>query len=98
LTFRQYGTVLTKFNPSVLWNGSFLQLGITAGDWCVAAVGAGAMLVCSLLGRTEPVRDRLARRSPHLAWGGCVALLLLTVIFGVYGIGFDATKFIYNQF
>ena len=56
-----------------------------------------AMLVCSLLGVKEPVRDRLARRSPHLAWCGCVVLFLLTVIFGVYGIGFDATKFIYNQ-
>ena len=98
LTFRQYGTVLTSFHPSVLWDGSFLQLGITASDWCVAAAGGLAMLVCSLLGRTEPVRDRLARHNPNLAWAGCVLLILLTVIFGVYGIGFDATKFIYNQF
>ena len=29
---------------------------------------------------------------------GCVVLVLLMVIFGVYGIGFDATQFIYNQF
>lgn len=98
LTFRQYGTILTRFDPRVLWNGSFLELGITAGDWLVAAAGGCAMLACSLLGRRESVRDRLARRSPHLAWGGCVLLLLLTVIFGVYGIGFDVTKFIYNQF
>ena len=98
LTFKQYGTVLTDFDLRVLWNGSFLKLGITAGDWCIAALGCGAMLVCSLLGRREPVRDRLARKSPHLAWAGCVALTLLIVVFGVYGIGFDASKFIYNQF
>ena len=98
LTFRQYGSIFTNLKLSSLWSGTFLKLGITAGDWCVAGVGCLAMLVCSLLGRTEPVRDRLAKRSPHAAWAGCVVLVLLMVIFGVYGIGFDATQFIYNQF
>ena len=54
-------------------------------------------MVCSLLGRKEPARERLARR-PGLAWGGCALLVVCMVIFGVYGIGFDATQFIYNQF
>ncbi len=98
LTFRQLGSVVTGFRPQVLWDGSFLELGIGAGDWLVAAAGGGAMLVCSLLGRRKPVRERLLDHSPHLAWGGCVLLVLLTLIFGVYGIGFDATQFIYNQF
>lgn len=98
LTFRQLGTVFTALRPQVLWDGSFLELGIGAGDWLVAAAGAGAMLVCSLLGRQEPVRVRLTRDHPQLAWGGCVLLALLTLVFGVYGIGFDATQFIYNQF
>ena len=42
--------------------------------------------------------DRLEAHSPHLAWAGCVALVIATLVFGVYGIGFDATLFIYNQF
>ena len=97
LTFRQVGTVFTTLRPQALWDGSFLELGIGMGDWLVAAAGAGAMLACSLLGRREPVRERLTRH-PHLAWGGCVLLIWLTLIFGVYGIGFDAAQFIYNQF
>ena len=98
LTFKQVGTIFTSFNPSVLWNGSFLELGITGADWAVAALGTLAMLVCSLLGRKEPMREQLVRRNPNLAWGGCVVLVLCMVIFGIYGIGFDATQFIYNQF
>lgn len=98
LTFKQVGTIFTSFNPSVLWNGSFLELGITGADWAVAAIGTLAMLVCSLLGRKEPMREQLVRRNPNVAWGGCVVLVLCMVIFGIYGIGFDATQFIYNQF
>ena len=98
LTFKQVGTIFTSFNPSVLWNGSFLELGITEADWAVAAIGTLAMLVCSLLGRKEPMREQLVRRNPNVAWGGCVVLVLCMVIFGIYGIGFDATQFIYNQF
>ena len=97
LTFKQVGTVFTSFRPSVLWDGSFLELGLSAGDWLIAALGTGAMVVCSLLGRKEPARERLVRR-PGLAWGGCALLVVCMVIFGVYGIGFDATQFIYNQF
>ena len=97
LTFRQVGTVFTSFRPSVLWNGSFLELGITAGDWCVAAVGALVMLGVSLCSRSEPLWPRLADR-PNAARGVCAALIVLTLVFGVYGIGYDATQFIYNQF
>ena len=97
LTFKQVGTIFTAFRPSVLWDGSFLELGLSAGDWLIAALGAAALVVCSLLGRKEPARERLARR-PGLAWGGCALLVVCMVIFGVYGIGFDATQFIYNQF
>lgn len=98
LTFRQLGSVVAGFRPQVLWDGSFLELGISLGDWLVAAVGALSLLACSLLGRREPVRERLLRHSPHLAWGGCLLLILCILIFGVYGIGFDASQFIYNQF
>ena len=97
LTFRQVGTILTSFRPSVLWNGSFLELGLAAGDWCVAAAGALAMLAVSLCSRGEPIWPRLTAR-PNLARGVCAALLVLTLVFGVYGIGYDATQFIYTQF
>ena len=97
LTFKQVGTIFTSFCPSVLWDGSFLELGLSAGDWLIAALGAAALVGCSLLGRKEPARERLVRR-PGLAWGGCALLVVCMVIFGVYGIGFDATQFIYNQF
>ena len=98
LTFRQVGTIFTRFRLSVLWDGSFLNMGIGGGDWVIVASGAVLMLGCSLLGRRKSVRDRLAEHSPHLAWALCALLVASTLIFGVYGIGFDATQFIYNQF
>lgn len=97
LTFRQIGTVFTRWNLSALWDGSFLDLGLTAGDWGVAACAVAALYVCSLLGVKTSVRERL-QGHPNLAWAGCTALIVLTLVFGVYGIGFDSTQFIYNQF
>lgn len=98
LTFRQVGSIFARPNPAALGNGALLELGLAPGDWAIAAIGALAMLGCSLLGRREPVRERLVRRNPNLGWGLCTGLILCMVIFGVYGIGFDATQFIYNQF
>ena len=98
LTFRLMGTVFTSFHPGVLWDGSFLALGLGAGDWVVAALGAGGMLAVSLLSRREPVREKIARRGPYWVWGACTLLALLILVFGMYGVGYDASQFIYNQF
>lgn len=98
LTFRQLGTVFTRFNASVLWDGSFLKLGIGTGDWIIALCAILLLYLCSLLGIKKSVRERLLDKNENLMWAGCVLLIVLTLVFGVYGIGFDSTQFIYTQF
>jgi len=45
----------------------------------------------------EPLRDRLARRPVLLCL--CLCLLVTAILlFGAYGIGYDASDFIYDQF
>ena len=56
------------------------------------------MLAVSLIQRRGSVRERLAERPLALRWAVFGALLLAVVVFGAYGIGFDANQFIYNQF
>ena len=45
----------------------------------------------------EPVRDKLERH-PAMEAAAIVLVLLCVMVFGAYGVGFDASQFIYNQF
>jgi alginate O-acetyltransferase complex protein AlgI len=98
LTFHQVGTIFTEGNWNVLVNGSLLELGLSAADWGVILAGVLAMLIVSLIGRSGSVREKLSKQPMALRYGVYAALFLGVLIFGAYGIGFDASQFIYNQF
>ena len=97
LTFRQWGSMVTEWNYGEIFRGGLTALNLTLADGIVIALGCVTVFVVSRLSAKERVSDRLCRR-PVLAV--TLACLLLTVIllFGAYGIGYDATQFIYNQF
>ena len=97
VTFQAVGTIFTRFDLSVLWDGSMLALGASGADWLAAGAGAALMLAVSLVQRRGGIRERLADRPLALRWAVFGALLAV-VVFGAYGVGFDANQFIYNQF
>ncbi|MBD5161369.1 MAG: MBOAT family protein [Oscillibacter sp.] len=98
VTFRAVGTIFTRLNLAVLWNGSMLKLGASGADWLAAGMGALLMLTVSLVQRRGSVRAQLAEKPLALRWALFGALLLAVAVFGAYGVGFDANQFIYNQF
>jgi len=54
--------------------------------------------VVSLASRTIDIRDRILAKD-EIVWYPVLALLFVTIlIFGVYGIGYDSSQFIYNRF
>lgn len=97
LTFRLWGSVLTTPNYDELWNGAMLTLGLTAADWVLLLAATVLMFAVSLWGVREPVRARLDRH-PMLEAAAVATVFLAVMVFGAYGIGFDASQFIYNQF
>ena len=96
LTFRLWGSMFTDFNWGEML-GSLTKLGLTAAEWGVLAAGILVLFTASMLGKREPLRERLSRRPVLL----CVCLTLgviVILLFGSYGIGYDAGDFIYGQF
>lgn len=96
--FRMLGSVFGADNWGIFVDGSLLQLGLSAADYGVLALGILLMLAVSLAGRRESVRSKIGRmRYPVQAavWFG---LFLAVLLFGTYGIGYDASQFIYNRF
>lgn len=98
LTFKMFFTMFTKWNLNVLWDGSLMQLSLTGADYFVLITGAVILFLASLWGRKGSVRKQVLEISPVLSCALTVALLLAVIIFGAYGIGYDSSQFIYNQF
>ena len=98
LTFRMFGTMLTARNWSVLWDGSLLNLGLTGIDYAILAAGLFVLILVSLLQRTGSVREKIARKPYAVRLAIWYGLFLAVLLMGAYGIGYDASQFIYNQF
>ena len=99
LTFKMVGSMFTEGNWNVLFNGSLLNIGLSVADYAVLGVGLLIVFSVSLFKyrKNTSVRDGLYKHAT--LFYGVMALLILTIlIFGAYGIGFDSSQFIYNQF
>ena len=99
LTFKMFGTMFTTWNWNTLGNGTLLQLGISRADYVILAIGTILLIVVSMFARSGSVRDKLEKKLPMPGrWILFTLLLLLILVFGAYGQGYDASQFIYNQF
>lgn len=98
LTFRMFGTMFTTWNWGELFDGGLMGLGLEMKDYVILLAGLILLITVSLIQRRGKVRDKIAAKSVvtrMVIWYG---LFLLVLLFGAYGIGYDASQFIYNQF
>ena len=100
VTFKMLGTI---FYDGEGWRsffeGGVLRLGLDISAFVVIGVGILLMLAVSEISSRgdRPLRARIAERP--LAAFTCMSVLIVAIlIFGSYGIGFDASEFIYTQF
>ncbi len=99
LTFKKVGSMFTSFNWGVLFDGSLLRIGLSSADYLVLAAGLVIVLGVSLFkNKHGSVRDALYAKPSVLFYGLMGLLLVMILIFGAYGIGFDSSQFIYTQF
>jgi len=98
LTFRMFGSMFSAGNWNILWDGSLLNIGLTVTDYFILLCGLLLLIAVSLLQRTGSVREKIASL-PY--WGKFIlwyGLFLVVLLMGAYGIGYDSSQFIYNQF
>jgi len=96
--FRRIGSLFTTFNFSVLWDGTMMKLGLTGLDYIILAGGILLMFCISLLQEKKGSVRQLLWDKPLLRYILVFALLLIVLLMGSYGIGYNAGDFIYNQF
>lgn len=96
--FRRIGSLFTTFNYHMLFDGTMLKLGLSGLDYGIIAAGCGVCFCVSLAQEKGSVRERLWNGPVWIRYGLTFVLLLAVLLMGSYGIGYDASNFIYNQF
>lgn len=87
------------WNLSFLTDGSMLQLGISDKQWILLGLFLALLVGVGIVHeRGTCIREVIARRNLVLRWAVYLAALAVVLVFGVYGSGYDAAGFIYQQF
>lgn len=98
LTFKMVGTIFTRPNFSVLTDGSLMKLGLSGADYIILFISLIVLFTVSMVQRKCPVRERIDQFVYPVRFTIWFALFMAVLMFGAYGVGFDASQFIYNQF
>lgn len=97
-TSHAFFSLFTASNWYILWDGSLLKLGLSWVDYGVLAMGFLVLLGVSLVQRGGCVRDKIGSMPYPIRFAIWYGLFLIVLLMGAYGIGYDASQFIYNQF
>jgi hypothetical protein len=67
-------------------------------DYGILIFGVLVMFCVSMIQRKGSVRTQIARKPYPVRFIIWYGLFLLVLLLGAYGIGYDASQFIYNRF
>jgi len=96
--FFRMGSLVTVWNFHMLRDGTLLQLGLSGLDYGILAVSVVLVFAVSLLQEKKGSARELLWTRPALRYSLMFLLLLAVLLMGSYGIGYEASSFIYNQF
>ena len=90
--------LFSTFNPYVLTNGRLLELGLDRPDLIVGLLAIAVLLIGDLLQTKFKVSRRLMEQNLPFRLTAYTLIVVLLLVFGVYGSGYEASQFIYFQF
>jgi D-alanyl-lipoteichoic acid acyltransferase DltB (MBOAT superfamily) len=92
--------MFTKWDPWSLFNGEIYNLGLDRFEFNILIVASVTLLLVDLLRycKKQLITDFLQEQCIWFRWGVIFALIFATIIYGMYGIQFESSQFIYFQF
>ena len=74
-------------------------MGLSQGSFNVGVAGIALLVIMDILAfNGVEIRDRIIRQSIWYRWIIMIAGILSVLIFGIWGAGYNASSFIYQQF
>jgi D-alanyl-lipoteichoic acid acyltransferase DltB (MBOAT superfamily) len=90
---------LSTFNPWILYDGTLMKIGLHRGDYYVLIVSISILIIAEIMQeRGIYLRGKLAEQNLVFRWTVYLVGIFSVLIFGVYGLEYDATDFIYRGF
>jgi len=96
--FAKMGSLVTTFNFHILWDGTLSKLGLTGLDYGILGFGIVLLFAVSLFQEKKGSFREFLWEKPVLRYTLVLGLLVCVLLMGSYGIGYNASNFIYNQF
>ncbi len=96
--FARMGSLVTTFNFHILWDGTMMKLGLSGLDYGILLFGIVVMFAVSLFEEKRGSVREVLWCKPLLRYSLVFLLLVAVLLLGSYGIGYNASNFIYNQF
>ena len=90
--------VLRGMVSGPMWVSPLSGMGMDRWEFLAAGVGFLLLLAVDAWSQTADVTGRVLTATRWIRWCVYLGLLLLVVVFGSYGTGYNAQSFIYGQF
>lgn len=74
------------------------NLGLTSNDYIITLISLVLLLVISILKQKYNIRKEIANQHVIVKYVIWIGLIVLILIFGYYGVGYDSSNFIYQKF
>lgn len=94
-----FKATFASFNPWVFFDSSLYKLGLDRQNFWLMLVSIVVLMTVDFIQeRGVHIRETLARQNIALRWSIYIAAVVVLLVFGMYGPGFDAAGFIYENF
>ena len=92
------GKIVTDFQVWKYFDGSLFDLGLDRANFLLCFVLLLVLWAVSMLQEKGSVRERIAGWNIVFRWALYYAAFFAVLIFGIYGLGYDAASFVYMNY
>lgn len=90
--------MVVLFNPKALFNDSLYSLGLDRLEFYIAIASIVVLFLIDYMRGKYNVTEWLSSQNMIFRWGAYFVMVLSIVLFGIYGIDYTKTPFVYFQF
>ena len=88
-----------SFTPWVLTNGELFKHGLDEANMLLMMVGLVVVFITDIMANSGVIiREKIAHQSWWLRWLVMIVAIMLIAVCGIWGPGYNASSFIYQQF